>query len=122
MTDKKFIWGLLFLFLTSLACSGSILKPAPMQITDFSPTEQILPSPTSTITAVSTETPVPITCTVAAAESLHMRDTPEIKGVVITWLYPGDQLILLPDPPSGDWVKVQFGDLTGWIHSHYCKR
>ena len=113
---------LLLLILPALACSGSILKPTATMSAIVSLTEQILLSPTPTIKPGPEKTETPDICTVTAAESLHLRDAPNIEGTVITWLTPGDELTLLPDPPSGDWVKVQFGKFTGWIHSNYCER
>ena len=121
---KKLLLFLFMLSMASLACSGSILKPA-ANFSESVSTETALP-PTRMLEPVSTETqsatPTAATCIVTAAESLHLRDGPGLDGTVIAWLGPGDELILLPDPPAGDWVKVQFGKLTGWIHSHYCER
>jgi len=113
-----------FLALSSLACSGSLLDSIDRNAVDVSPTEQALPSPINSIapTGTASTTPAPSTCVVTAAESLYMRDAPGMAGIVITWLKPGDQLILLPDPSSGAWVKVQFENFTGWINSHYCER
>ena len=122
MINNKILLGVLVLVLASLACNGSILKPA---VTPQGTVSTATPDPSPTVTSmpVSTETAKPIleSCTVTA-ESLHLRDTPGVSGIVIAWPSSGDQLTLLSDSPSGDWVKVQFGELTGWIHSHYCER
>jgi hypothetical protein len=117
---KRISLALLMLALGTLACSSTLTKP-PANLSAGVSTETPIPSRIP-IPTVPTETPAPITCRVTAAESLHLRDSPNIKGTVITWLSPGDQLILLPDPPIGAWVKVTTADnLTGWVNSTYCE-
>ena len=119
---KKILLALLIISLAMLACSLSLTEPTANlseSVSTETPapfsTQQIFPSPSPIPTA-------PITCTVTAAESLHLRETADIKGTVITWLSPGNQLTLLPDPPVGAWVKVTTADaLIGWVNSTYCE-
>ena len=119
---KKILPALLIISLAMLACSLSLVEPTANLSEGVSTetpapfsTQQIFPSPAPIPTS-------PITCTVTAAESLHLRETADIKGTVITWLSPGDQLTLLPDAPAGVWVKVTTVDhLSGWVNSNFCE-
>ena len=112
---------LLLLIIPALACSTTLTKPMPAQLNDnILPTEQDLPSPTIA-TISTTRTATPQICEVIA-DALHVRDAPNVSGKVIAWLEHGDQLIILPTEPSGDWIQVQFESLTGWINSIYCER
>jgi uncharacterized protein YgiM (DUF1202 family) len=48
-----------------------------------------------------------------------MRSNPDSS--VIAWLYQGD-LVTVLDKTSGKWIQVRAADnVTGWIHSNYCK-
>lgn len=115
---------LLILFiLPALACSSTIAKPAPApaQLIDIPITERIAPSP-AWLEPAATATASPESCEVSA-EGLHVRDAPGLEGTVIAWLRRSDHLTILPDPPVGDWVKVQTADaIIGWIKSTYCER
>ena len=109
----------LLLIIPALACSSTLTKPTAKLSADVS-TETAIPSPT--ITPTITATASPETCEVIA-EALHLRDAPNIEGLVTAWLIQGDQLTILSDPPSGDWRKVMTADKKiGWINSIYCKR
>lgn len=112
---KKII--LIFLPLLALACgfsrSAFVVLPT-----------QPLPSPTASqaeimppVTRTHASTHV---CTVSV-ESLHLRASPGPDGVVIGWLKAGDVLTIRDDQPEGNWIRVQSGDLLGWINSNYCK-
>lgn len=121
---KKITLTLFVLGLALLACSISPEMPTTGNAAEILPTKSIpSPIPTIPIKTEPAETPItPEVCTVSAAESLHMRDAPTIKGNVIIWLFPGDQLTILPDPPVGVWVKVTTADnLTGWVNSIFCE-
>lgn len=111
---KRYTFALFILAVVSLAC---VLEPTANLSADVS-TETAIPSPIQTNQDRPALTPTPIYCAVTAAEALHMRDAPNVKGIVIAWLSSGDQLTLLPDPPSGVWVKVTTaGNVTGWVNS-----
>jgi uncharacterized protein YgiM (DUF1202 family) len=112
---------LLLLALASLACSLSLTEPT-ANLSASLATVTAIPSPAATITTEPTGTASLDKCEVTA-EALHLRNTPNIEGLVLAYLNQGDQLTILPDPPSGEWVKVMTGDnLTGWINSQYCER
>lgn len=107
----------LFLILPLLALACSItpaVSYAPMVTATASP------SPPPSIPSL-TATPQDVTCTVTA-ERLHLRAMPGISAQVIGYLYAGDVLTVLPDPPVDSWIRVRAGDLTGWINSHYCMK
>lgn len=108
----------LLLIIPALACSSTLTEPTANLSADVS-TETAIPAPTPPITPTATASPG--TCKVIA-EALHLRDAPNIEGLVIAWLDQGDQLTILSDPPSGDWIRVQSVNNTGWINSQYCER
>lgn len=104
--------------LPALACSLSLTEPTANLSAGVS-TATAIPAPT--ITTEPTGTASPQTCNVIA-EALHLRNAPNIEGLVLAFLNQGDQLTILPDPPSGEWYKVMTGDnLTGWINLQYCE-
>ncbi|NWG07585.1 MAG: SH3 domain-containing protein [Chloroflexi bacterium] len=115
MTNKKI---LLFLLPFVLACT--ITAPAaqiePLPTISPTPPETGIPAPTATATREA--------CKVTA-DSLNLRDAPDLAGYeshVIAWLYAGDVLTILPDPPVENWIFVQAENLPGWINSKYCVR
>ena len=119
MKHNKNRFLILLLILPALACSTSFTEPAANLSAGVS-TETAIPAPTPPITPTATASPE--TCKVIA-EALHLRDAPNIEGLVLVFLNQGDQLTILSDPPSGEWVKVMTGaNLTGWINSIYCIR
>lgn len=112
MMKKIFV----FLFpLFVLACS---ITPGVNNAPLITPTASLTPRPP---TQSQTATPQDVTCTITA-ESLHLRAMPGIDAEVIGYLYAGEVLTILPDPPAESWIRVRAGNLTGWINSHYCKK
>lgn len=92
----------------------------------------VTPAPTvtaPTFQAGTSETPTPTpliipawnNCTVTAAEALNLRSGPGTKYTVKYVLKAGETVTRLPTT-NGDWWKVATqDDLTGWIHSKFCK-
>lgn len=83
-----------------------------------------LPSPTAAQVEIPTTSPThpqptQQVCTVSA-ESLHVRESAGVDGVVIGWLKEGQVIRILNDQPAGNWIHIQADDLTGWINSNYC--
>ena len=116
---KKIFCVLILLALASLACSLSLTEPT-ANLSASLATGTAIPSPAATITPTATAS---LDKCEVTAEALHLRDAPNIEGLVLAYLHHGDQLTILPDPPSGEWVKVMTGvDITGWINSLYCER
>ena len=117
---KKIILPFLILALASLACSGSILKPAAR----IAPLPTKSPTPPATGIPASTATATLEACKVTAG-TLNLRDAPDLPGFeshVIAWLYAGDVVFILPDPAVETWITVQTETLTGWINSKFCER
>lgn len=108
---------LLLLPLLALACS---ITPAIITATPSASPPPPSPSPAPTEKAQDIRTQY-VVCTVTAG-SLHLRAAPGISAQVIGYLYAGDVLTILPDPPAESWIRVQSGDLTGWINSNYCTK
>lgn len=112
---KKLILLLAPIFLLACGFSRSAMFVTPDPIP--SPTTAQVKSP------ITSPTPPPhhhpITCTVTA-ESLHMRESPGVEGVVIGWLKAGEVVTILNDQPAGNWIHIQADNLTGWINSNYC--
>lgn len=117
---KKLLW--LLLILPALACNGTFMDPIANLSAGVS-TETAIAAPTPPAASIAAAgTASPNTC-IVIADALHLRDAPNIDGLVIAWLSKADQLTILPDPPAGDWRKVMTADnITGWINSIYCKR
>jgi hypothetical protein len=113
---KRLTLALVVLWLAMLACS---LEPTAGTAAEVLPPKPI-PSPALPITQGPTETPItPETCTVTA-ESLHVRDAPNIEGTVTAWLFAGDVANI--ESSAGAWLKVTTARGDGWIHGDYCKR
>lgn len=111
MTNNKIL--LLLLPLLALACVFT--TPIEAKTAETFPTQ-----PTSPTQALP-PTESPQMCEVTA-EALHLRAMPGTHAEVIGYLYAGDLLTILPDPPAGAWLRVRAGALTGWINSHYCTK
>ena len=113
-----------FLLACSVSRSAFLTQPNPIP----SPTFAQVESPTTQPTHPQPTHPQPThpqptqqnVCTVSAESFLHVRETAGIDGVVIGWLAVGHVVIILNDPPVGDWIHIQSDDLTGWINSNYC--
>lgn len=105
---------ILFLLpLLALACS---ITPAASLAAMVTPSPSPSPTPFTPSPTAS-----PQVCTVTA-ESLHLRAMPGTDAEVIGYLYAGEVLTILPDPPAESWIRVRAGNLTGWINFHYCKK
>lgn len=120
----KHIRYLLLLPLFVLACSLT-------DVANYSPYGTLAAYETETAAAAVTvtetqvyeriETATPArSCTVTAAEALHLRSGPGTGYSVIGYLSPGDLLTVADE--RGAWMAVTTpGDLTGWVHSEYCR-
>ena len=117
MTTNRKI--LLLLPLLALACQ--LTAPIEANTAKTFSSTQPIPSPLPTDPPTLTPTESPQTCTVTAG-SLHLRAQPGTDAQVIGYLYAGDVLKILTDPPVDAWMRVTAGDLTGWINSRYCRR
>jgi uncharacterized protein YgiM (DUF1202 family) len=108
---KKIIL-LMFAPLLALACS----------LTNAAAVLTVDPTETLTLSPAPSGTPAPSVC-VVTAEVLNMRESPGIDSPVKDWLKGGDVVTILPDPPSGNWIRVQqTADRNGWINSIFCER
>ncbi|MCC7187903.1 MAG: SH3 domain-containing protein [Anaerolineales bacterium] len=101
-----------FLLACSVSRSAFLTQPNPIP----SPTAAQVESPTASPTHPQ---PTHQVCTVSA-ESLHVRESAGVDGVVIGWLKAEQVVTILNDPPVGNWIHIQADDLTGWINSNYC--
>lgn len=115
MTNNKKMILLLLLPLLALACS---ITPAASLAAMVTPSPSPSPPPS---TPSPTATPQDEVCTVTA-EALHLRAMPGTDAEVIGYLYAGDLLTILPDPPADSWIRVRAGALAGWINSNYCTK
>lgn len=78
---------------------------------------------TGSIEAVYEATPIPpqrygisgLTATVLPAAGVNLRTAPEVTFPAIATLRTGTELILVARSPYSPWVKVQVGDLEGWV-------
>jgi uncharacterized protein YgiM (DUF1202 family) len=111
---KKTIILLTALFMT-IACA----VPVPGNSFSASTT----PSP-----AGDTGTPVGTTATVTdfqcvvTATNLNLRKEPGTNAMVDIVLNGGDVVTIDQSTPAqGNWQRVFYGDLVGWINTNYCK-
>lgn len=115
MTRKMIlIFAPIFLFACGVSRSAFLTQPDP------------IPSPTAAQVEIATTSPThpqptQQVCTVTA-ESLHVRESAGVDGVVIGWLKAGQVVTILNDPPVDNWIHIQADDLTGWINSNYCTK
>lgn len=108
--------------------SPSPIAPSPTDVPplapdDPTPTVEILPtetptlSPTATATATTTPSPSPTPITVAivvATGNVNIRETP--NGTPISFARPGEELIVLGFNEDGTWLNIRQADGTeGWI-------
>ena len=115
MTQKMILLlSTVFLLACGVSRSAFLTEPEPIP----SPTVAQVEIPTTSPTHPQ---PTQQVCTVTA-ESLHVRESAGVGGVVIGWLKAGQVITILNDPPAGNWIRVRSGDLTGWINSNYCER
>jgi uncharacterized protein YgiM (DUF1202 family) len=108
---------LLLLVLPALACfTGNKI-----QAMNVLPTIVTMPIPFKSAVIDNSPTPahMRVTCTVTV-KSLNVRSGPESN--VVGWLSSGNLVSILEDPPRGDWMHIQAGNVTGWIYSKYCTR
>ena len=101
-----------FLLACGVSRSAFLTQPEPIP----SPTAAQVEIPTTSPTHPQ---PTQKVCTVTA-ESLHLRDSAGVDGVVIGWMKEGQSITILNDQPVDNWIHNQAGDLTGWINSNYC--
>ncbi len=81
-------------------------------------------SPAITQPAQPTHTPSPAAgaaCVVVVSRSLNMRSGAGLSYGVIDWLANGETLTMTGSQ-RGAWVEVvNSANITGWVHSKYCK-
>lgn len=75
------------------------------------------------VTAPTSTAPFSGVCQALVASGLYLREGPGTQYTVITSLQPSDVPIVLGyaegSDGSGQWLKLQVGDLTGWAHAEY---
>lgn len=119
---NKVALALVVFVLASLACSITPSANYAAMVTATPSPSPPPPSPSPTEAAQDARTHEEThVCTVTAG-SLHLRAMPGTSAEVIGYLYAGDVLTILPDPPAESWIRVTAGGLTGWINSNYCER
>lgn len=103
-----------FLLLVALflASCAPIIKPLELTAT---------PAPTSPIPATSpapSGTPAPITAHVIAY-SLNVRQTPDEYGLVLGYLYHGNQVELTEKCTDDGWAEIIWNGGTAWVNADY---
>lgn len=81
----------------------------------------INPSPSPPPTETATQGIATSTCTVVAS-NLNLRREAGTNAAVDVVLNNGDVVTIDQDtPPQGNWKRVFYGDLAGWINTNFCK-
>jgi hypothetical protein len=84
----------------------------------ITPSQTATPENTATASATPTQTPTTTYGIVNATQGVVVRDAPSFEGLVVTYLYDGDQVILLREAMDGNtlWYEIQTADeTTGWL-------
>lgn len=82
------------------------------------PSQTPTPENTQTASPTPTQTPTVAYGLVEAPQGALVRDEPSFDGLVVNYLYDGDQVILLREVMTGNslWFEIQIEDeTTGWI-------
>ena len=123
---------ILALILGALACTLQTTLPTPPPATrppaTVSPGEilatvtrvQISPTLLPVGNKMPTLTPEPV-CTVRTgieAGAVNIRSCAGVDCAILTQATEGDRLTVLA---PGAWVKVQAGEVTGWVNSKFCE-
>lgn len=64
-------------------------------------TEELVPEPTVPV----------VTVTVSA----NVRSGPGMEYAVISWLIEGTEVVVKGRDQDGDWLQIEYGQLTGWV-------
>ncbi len=84
----------------------------------FTPSQTATPDDTATPSPTPTPTSTAAFGIVNAAQGVVVRDAPSFEGLVVTYLYDGDQVTLLREVMDGStrWYEIQTADeVTGWL-------
>jgi hypothetical protein len=71
------------------------------------------------IVKIVTETPSPEYLCVTADENVYLRPSPGIDNYPITPLPNGTRLMTDLGGKKEEWIFVQYGELSGWVHQKY---
>jgi uncharacterized protein YgiM (DUF1202 family) len=111
---------IIILTLASLAClETTIPTPAASRPT---PTQTARPTPDEDPAGAVFDTNIWLTpraelcAEVTASQALHMRDEAGETGLVIGYLYSGEQVKVLE---LGDWWKIEAHGMTGYANAKY---
>ena len=118
---KRLTIVVLCLALSSLACLQSAMMP-PAPVVTMAPTfatqtaapvSEILPSALPSATSAAERCAV-----VIASDALNLREGLSVHSQVLTWLDRGD-VVHVVDLSNGDWWKVEYAGVTGFVRSIY---
>jgi hypothetical protein len=82
------------------------------------PSQTPTPEDTQTASPTPTQTPTVAYGIIEATQGALVRDEPSFEGLVVTYLYDGDQVVLLREVMDGNtiWYEIQTADeTTGWL-------
>lgn len=77
------------------------------------------PSPTPSATALSTPTEMSPFNAVVTADVLNLRSEPDLDSEAIGALEKGSELRVISRTEEGDWLRVEFRGIHGWVAARY---
>lgn len=98
--------------------------PTATPIALVSPSVTATPSPTATATAPAARispspSPSPPPLVLVMARSLNVRVGPGVEHAILGYAVRGQRFRLTGATPTGDWVRVDFNGLVGWMSAQW---
>lgn len=112
----------------------ALITPTPTTTAPFTPTATPIalvspsvtatPAPTSTATAPAARispslAPTPPPLVLVTARSLNVRVGPGVEHAILGYAVRGQRFRLTGAIPTGDWVRVDFNGLAGWMSAQW---
>lgn len=109
----------IFILLASLFMTMACAVPVPGR----SLYAYTAPSPTSdTAMPLATSVTINVLQCIVTATNLNLRKGPSTNAMVDIVLNSGDVVTIDQNTPAqGNWQRVFYGDLAGWINTNYCR-
>lgn len=102
----------------SVQPSSTSTQPISTATPTPTPSQTRTPKDTTTASPTPTQTPTTIFGIVDAVQGVVVREAPSFEGLIVTYLYDGDQVILLREVMDGStrWYEIQTADeVIGWL-------
>lgn len=110
--------------ITSAPAGTAPFTPTATPIALVSPSVTVTPSRTPTATAPAVRRspsplPTPPPLILVTARSLNVRVGPGVEHAILGYAVRGQRFRLTGATPTGDWVRVDFNGLAGWMSAQW---